>query len=325
MARRTFGFVVFIIFICPSLVWAQESVQTAQALYASASYDEALAMLERLEKQPLAPGDAVELQQNRALCLLALGRTADAESALAAVVKADPTYRPADATMAPRVRTIFKDVRSKLLPGLVVSVYNDARAAYDQHQFAAALKGFRQAQSLVDDPDFPAAEAKSVQEYKVLADGFAKLADAAANPVVAPVAAPAPAPASTGSSAAGVAGSPVVSAPPVPSPTRDASASPAALDYTRVFDSNDTNVTAPVTLRQDMPRWVLQGQPIPRSGSLELIITADGVVERATLKQSMNPTFDHAVLEATKNWKYQPASIDGHNVRYRKLIRINFQ
>jgi hypothetical protein len=297
MGKRTL-FVVFVIFICPGIVWAQESLQTAQALYASASYDEALAMLERLQKQPLPSAAAVELQQNRALCLLALGRTADAEDALAVVVKTDPTYRPAEATTAPRVRTIFKDVRSKLLASVIVSVYNDARGAYDQHQFADALKGFEQVQTLVADPDLPAADAKAVQEYKVLADGFAKLADAAAHP-------PAPAPAAAATA-------PAPPAPPAP-------------DYTRVFDSNDKNVTPPVTLRQDMPRWVAQGQPLPRGGALELIIAAEGVVERATLTQGMSPTFDHQLLEATKNWKYQPATLDGHPVRYRKLIRINFQ
>ena len=299
MGKRTL-FVVFVIFICPGIVWAQESLQTAQALYASASYDEALAMLERLQKQPLPLAAAVELQQNRALCLLALGRTADAEDALAVVVKTDPTYRPAEATTAPRVRTIFKDVRSKLLASVIVSVYNDARGAYDQHQFADALKGFEQVQTLVADPDLPAADAKAVQEYKVLADGFAKLADVATHPPApAPAAATAPAP------------------PPPPAPP--------APDYTRVFDSNDKNVTAPVTLRQDMPRWVTQGQPLPRGGALELIIAAGGVVERATLTQGMSPNFDHQLLEATKNWKYQPATLDGHPVRYRKLIRINFQ
>lgn len=299
MGKRTL-FVVFVIFICPGIVWAQESLQTAQALYASASYDEALAMLERLQKQPLPSSAAVELQQNRALCLLALGRNADAEEALAAVVKTDPTYRPAEATTAPRVRTMFKEVRSKLLASVIVSVYNDARAAYDQKQFADALKGFRQVQALIDDPDLPAAEAKGVQEYKVLADGFAKLADAAANPPAPPAATPAE-----------------PSAPPAPV------APP--VDYTRIFDSNDANVTPPVTLRQDVPRWVTQGQPVPRGGALELIVTATGVVERATLTQGMSPTFDHQLLEATKNWKYQPATLDGHAVRYRKLIRINFQ
>jgi TonB family protein len=300
MAKRTLCLVVFVIFLRPAVVWAQESLQTAQALYASASYDEALAMLERLQKQPLGPGDVVEVHQNRALCLLALGRTADAEEALAAVVKADPTYRPAGTTTSPRVRTMYKDVRSKLLASLIVSIYNDARAAYDQRRWADALKGFTQVRALVEDPDLPAADAKGVQEYKVLADGFAKLADAAAN---APAPAAAVAPVATAS-------------PAVPI---------AAVDYSRVFDSTDTNVTAPVTIRQDMPRWVAQGQPLPRSGTLEIIVTAEGVVERATLRQSMSPSFDRLVLDATKYWKYQPALLDGHAVRYRKQIRITFQ
>jgi TonB family protein len=302
MGKRTLCFAVFVIFIFPGVVWAQESLQTAQALYASASYDEALAMLDRLGKQALPPGDSVELQQNRALCLLALGRPADAEAALASVVKTDPTYRPSEATTAPRVRTMFKEVRSKLLASVIVAVYNDARSAYDAQKFADALNGFKQVQTLVADPDLPPADAKSVQEYKVLADGFAKLADAATKPAAAA--------ASPSASAA-----PAVSAAPAA----------AAVDYARVFDSNDTNVVAPVTLRQDMPKWVAPGQPLPHSGSLEVIVTADGVVERATLTQSMTPTFDHLVLDATKNWKYQPATLDGHPVRYRKQIRINFQ
>ena len=74
-----------------------------------------------------------------------------------------------------------------------------------------------------------------------------------------------------------------------------------------------------------MPKFVQNGQRVPRTGVLELIITAEGVVERATLTQSMNAGFDHLVLDATKNWKYQPATLDGHPVRYRKTIRINFQ
>ena len=54
MARRI-ALAVLVILIWPAVVRAQESIQAAQALYASASYDEALAMLDRLQKQPLPP------------------------------------------------------------------------------------------------------------------------------------------------------------------------------------------------------------------------------------------------------------------------------
>ena len=78
---------VLAIVVLPNVIWAQESIQAAQTLYASASYDEALALLDRLQVQQLPPGDIGSVQQNRALCLLALGRSQDAEIAIAAVVK----------------------------------------------------------------------------------------------------------------------------------------------------------------------------------------------------------------------------------------------
>ena len=70
---------VFAIFVLPNVIWAQESIQAAQTLYASASYDEALALLDRLQGQQLPPADVQSLQQSRALCLLALGRSRDAD------------------------------------------------------------------------------------------------------------------------------------------------------------------------------------------------------------------------------------------------------
>ena len=64
----------------------------------------------------------------------------------------------------------------------------DARAAYDQHQFADALKGFQQVQALVTGPHFPAADAKGVQEYKVLAGRVCELCGSAAATSPAPAA-----------------------------------------------------------------------------------------------------------------------------------------
>jgi tetratricopeptide (TPR) repeat protein len=318
MAKRIL-FVVFVIFIQPGVVWAQESLQAAQTLYASAAYDEALAMLERLQKQPLAPSDLRELQQNRALCLLALGRTDDAEMALAAVVNADPMFKPNETMTSPRVRTIFKDVRSRLLPGLIVAGYNDARVLYDKQQWADALKGFQQVVALVADSDLSAADAKSVQEYKVLAEGFAKLAASAPG-------AAASASAAKAASSAGADGASAAKAGPSAGADGASAAAPAApFAADHIYGTHDRDVTPPVTVRQDMPRWALQGHPLPRPGSLELVISAEGVVERATLTQAMSPAFDHLLLEATRNWKYQPAQADGRPVRYRKMIRITFQ
>ena len=161
---------------------AQESLQSAQALYSSAAYDEALAMLDRLQPQATVATDQRSLQQNRALCLLALGRTDDAEMAIAAAVNADPTYRGDQAGASPRVRAVFKDVRSRLLPGLIQSRYNDGRALYDKQSWSDAARAFRDVLALSSDPDLTDAQLKTVGEYKVLSEGFLKLAEAAAAP-----------------------------------------------------------------------------------------------------------------------------------------------
>ena len=94
----------------------QGPLNTAKDLYASARYDEALSVLNGLRIGESADRKSVE--QYRSLCLLALGRASEAETAIAAVVTADPTYRPGESDTAPRVRATFADVRKRLLPEL---------------------------------------------------------------------------------------------------------------------------------------------------------------------------------------------------------------
>jgi hypothetical protein len=326
MAKRI-AFAVLVILIWPAVVRGQESIQAAQALYASASYDEALAVLDRLQKQPLPPPDVRDVQQNRALCLLALGRTDEAALAVAAVVSSDPGYRPNEASTPPRVRAIFKDVRGRLLPGIIVARYGEARTAYDGHQWADAARGFQLVVSLASDPGLSASDAKAVQDYKVLAEGFEKLARTSAEAAEAaakkaaepPVAPPAP-PEKPADAANATAGGPKASgapnAPVAPGP-------PVSPD--RLYSSVDAGVVPPVVIRQDIPKWSASYRPPSRDGILELTIGLDGRVDRATLTQGMAPPYDHDLLEATRNWRYEPARVDGRPVRYRKAIRITFQ
>ncbi|MGH9373635.1 MAG: hypothetical protein ACRD15_19115, partial [Vicinamibacterales bacterium] len=91
-------------------------LNAARDLYASARYDEALAMLNDLRGTDSADPKSVE--QYRSLCLLALGRESEAESAIAAVVTADPLYQPGERDASPRVRSTFTDVRRRLLPDI---------------------------------------------------------------------------------------------------------------------------------------------------------------------------------------------------------------
>ncbi len=65
----------------------QESLQQVKALYASAAYEDALSMVGRLQ----ATGRKPEFEQYRVYCLVALGRTAEAEKAIASVVVEHPS------------------------------------------------------------------------------------------------------------------------------------------------------------------------------------------------------------------------------------------
>ena len=71
----------------------QASLNAARDLYASARYDEALAVLNGMQSSTGVTSDRRMIEQYRSLCLLALGRGTEAESAIAAVVTVDPAVR----------------------------------------------------------------------------------------------------------------------------------------------------------------------------------------------------------------------------------------
>ena len=105
---------IALIIITPSAVFADDSLATARDLYASAAYEDALAMLGRLNTTGLRNDDGRVADQYRALCLLALGKTSEASQAIESVVAADPAYHPTDGEVSPRVRAVFSDVRRDL-------------------------------------------------------------------------------------------------------------------------------------------------------------------------------------------------------------------
>ena len=62
----------------PIAVFADDSLSAARDLYASAAYEDALAMLGRLNTPGLKSEDGRVAEQYRALCLLALGKNSEA-------------------------------------------------------------------------------------------------------------------------------------------------------------------------------------------------------------------------------------------------------
>src|SRR5688572_27668742 len=142
---------------------ANGPLDAARELYASARYDEALAMLDGLRSS-----DRRSIEQYRLLCLLALGRTPEAEAAIAAVVTTDPTFQPSEADASPRVRAAFTEVRQRLLPDIAAAHYAAAKATYDRKEWAAAERQFRDLLALLNDR----AMAGRLGDLRTLVSGF---------------------------------------------------------------------------------------------------------------------------------------------------------
>src|SRR5204862_4375680 len=123
---------------------AQDPLVAARDLYRAAEYEDALGRLDSLRRSAHSGDDSRFIEEYRAFCLLALGRTAEAQRAMEAVVVAAPSFRPSDADESPRVNSAFREVRGRMLPGIIQQRYGQAKAAFDRHDAAAAKAGFQQ-------------------------------------------------------------------------------------------------------------------------------------------------------------------------------------
>ena len=272
----------------------ENPLTAARDLYASARYDEALAVLNGLPSDAVA-SDRKSIEQYRSLCLLALGRGAEAENAIAAVVNADPLFMPGEADASPRVRQAFSDVRQRLLPQIATTRYAAAKAAYDRKDYSLAEMQFRSLVALLDDPQMNG----RLGDLRTLASGFVDLASAAAAPPPEPK-------------------KPEPAAPPVaPAPT------PVAPKEPHVWTAEEPGVTPPLALRQDIPRvpTPIAAQARQR-GLLEVVVDEQGRVTNLVLRLSIHPMYDPQLLAAAREWRYKPATVDGVPVKFRKVIQI---
>jgi tetratricopeptide (TPR) repeat protein len=154
-----------------SLGLGGQDVDRVRALYVAAAYEEALAAIP--EAAPAAV--MLEVEQYRALCLLALGRDADAVSVVETIVRAHPAYSPSS-DVSPRLGSLFAVSRARLLPSLARGIYGDGKAAFDEGRYEAARETFRRVMGLLD--SLPAEQQQAVADLRVLASGFLDLAEA---------------------------------------------------------------------------------------------------------------------------------------------------
>lgn len=239
MRTRVVASVVLAGCLTTTIAVAQQSpLVAARDLYASARYDEALAMLNGIRPGESDTGsDMKSVEQYRSLCLLALGRGPEAEKAIAAVVTVDPAYQPSESEASPRVRAAFSDVRRRLLPQIASARYTVAKETFDRRDFASAEGQFRELLALLDDPDMGG----KLSDLRMLVAGFVDLSAAAAAPAAAPALAPEPQP-----------------APPAPAPTAAAAAQPSTQPALRIYSGDEPGIKLPVPIKQEVPQYLLR-------------------------------------------------------------------
>jgi hypothetical protein len=274
---------------------AQDSLEAARQLYASAEYTSALSMLNALSNVDSPREERRAIALYRTLCLLAVGRGAEADRAIESMVSADPLYRPDADEIPPRMRTAIAEARKRMLPAILQEKYKESKAAFDRQDFSRAAFGFKEMLDGLADPDISVAASQSpLADLKTLAIGFHELSSKALVPLPA---APAPAEALL---------------PPGP---------PATIQAPKLYTSEDRDVIPPQAIRQQIPPF--PGKvTMAKTGVLELVIDRSGNVESAMMRVPVNAQYDRMATTAAKSWQYQPATVDGSPVKFVKRIQV---
>jgi TonB family protein len=270
------------------------SLSEARELYAAAAYGEALTMLDALLQTTQAVEERQGIALYRVLCLVALGRRADADRAMAEMIQRDPLYRPTADDIPPRMRAAFVEARRRLLPPIIQQDYAAAKGAFERKEFGTAARAFTHVLKVIAEPDLTAeASVPPLSDLRTLAEGFRDLsATAAESPSVRATASRAP------------------------------SSSPETTDPNRIYAAGDSRVVPAAVLKQQVPRFRAKASG-PAEGVVEVIIDAAGRVETARMVRALDAHYDAQVVSAAKGWQYRPATVNGAPVRFRKQVRIS--
>jgi len=261
-----------------------DALQQIKSLYASAAYEDALSAIARAQ----ASGRRLEFEQYRVFCLVALGRTAEAERAIASVVQTDPSFVPDTNNMSPRIRDLFTKTRRALVPEIAHRLYVEARESLDRQDKAAANAKFEAVVRLIDSTNDAKlqqdgdADEPLLSELRLLASGFLDLSRA--------------------------------------TEARAAAAPPA----TRPAAAASVDITAPTPLKQELPAWTPTDPLMRREfrGAVRVYISEAGRVTDAELAPSIHPSYDRLLLAAARTWQYAPALRNGSPVASEKLIEV---
>jgi TonB family protein len=262
-----------VLLLSASALHAQEPLQIAKDLYASAAYEDALRVLAGVH----AESTQAEVARYRTFCLIALGRTNEAERAIETVVAHEPLYVPQPAEVAPRIRELFVRTRQQLMPAIARRMYKDGRDAFARRDMTAAAAAFEEMIRVIDSVGAAKDASVELDELRFLAKGFLDLTRALPE-----------------------------MAAPAPSTPRKANAAVAVADAA----GSPLSITPPIAIRQDLPVWTPADNKSRQesfSGAIRVMISASGRVESAELVRSIHPAYDAVLLQKARSWQYHPA------------------
>jgi TonB family protein len=286
-------------------VTAQDAVSAGQKLYASASYEEALAAFSRIQESELGAADLQALGEYRMFCLVALGRTAEAESAAASLVSTDPLLHLDARAVSPRIAAMFEEVRKRMLPGIMQDGLRDARSALDRKDFRAAETQLTTLKLILGEREV---SDQSLAGLRGLVEEFVDLVRSSLS-------------ARSGEPASELAGPRAV-----PTAGPDAGTIPEA-GTRRTYSAADRGVVPPVPLHGSVIAAPAQLSALSAGATptLDIVIDERGRVEKAELRETINPQLDGIVLNAVRRWAYRPATKDGVPVKYHQTLTITIK
>lgn len=305
-ATRTVFFALVVVLLAADSLQAQEQLASARALYAAAQYDQALEVLNRLSDGESSDPERQQIELYRTLCLFAVGRRADADRAIESIISREPLYQPGS-DLPPRARTAFSDAKKRLLPAIVQQQYAEAKSAFERSEFQSAAAAFRRVLDALDDPDMGAAGRQPpLADLRTLAAGFHDLSVKSIPPPPPP---PPPAPVARVET-------PVVSPP-------------------RIFTGEEAGVRPPVAISQELPKYPGIVPASGLKGTVEVVINEAGQVRSASMFMPVQASveltgrflfdasaFHKMVLAAASRWRFEPATMNGVPVPFRKRVQI---
>jgi len=269
----------------------QGPLDEAKGLYAAASFENALAAIGRLTADASNTPDAL---MYKALCLLALGRGAEAQTVTAALVSTAPAFvPPAGEDVSPRFVALLTETRQRMLPDITKRLFADARGEFHSEHEAEAIRQFEAVLALANDEVW--SNRPEAADLRTLASGFLDLLRA-------------PRDASRSREAAAT--------------TPLADAAPAGTLGTK----GTYGLLPPVALAQPMPRWRPPDASSAQrhyTGAVRVRIGTDGHVISATMEIATRSDYDKLLLQAARSWVYKPAMRNGEPVEVEKLVTFS--